>query len=1194
MLAGILVLVAFHSFSNVLEWTGVTTTLGVIEDFAVLLSPILWGSLFYAILRRSAEQDLQESAESLRRERDLVARLMETSPAGIVRVDGQGLITFANASAERVLGFTRDEIAQRSYNAPTWRITDYDGRPFPDEELPFRRVMDTGQPVFDVRHAIEWPDGRRVLLSINAAPLLDEMRQVEGMVATVEDITSRVRAREALAESEEKYRLVSENVPVAVYSALPDEHSTNVFMSGRVAELTGYSGQQFLEDAQLWSQILHPDDREYVWQKVDEHRKQKTPLDVEYRIITKDGAVKWLRDKAIPLLGKDGQIVRINGFMEDVTARRQAEAALQQYIERLSTLRAIDGVILAARSPEEVAQAALLHVGRLVACRRANVTVFDLKAYKAKILAVYPDDGTELGAGASIRLELFGDIVDTLQQGKVYVIDDILDFSDPPPVVQARQAAGVRSFACVPLIVQSELIGALSLCANTPGLFMAEEIEIAGEAANQMAIAIQQARLHAQVQRHADDLEQQIEVRTRDLERRTAQLQVAAEVARDATTAHSLDSLLNRAVNLIRERFGFYHAGIFMVDDRNEFALLKAATGEAGRQMLEHGHRLKVGEVGIVGHVTGTGQPRIVLDTEGDAVYFDNPFLPDTRSEMALPMRVGDAVIGALDVQSPEEAAFDEEDVEILQVMADQLAVAIERTRLFERTQATLEERLRTVIANAPIVLAALDRDGVFTLSEGKGLAALGVKPGEHVGQSIFDVYRDQPDVLAYVRRALGGESVGPVIKISEMVFDSWYSPVRDESGEISGVIGVATDITERKRAEEALRESEERMWRQERMAAIGQLAGGIAHDFNNFLTTITLYAQILLRKPHLPTDLKPNLETILEEARQATKLVRQVLDFSRRSMMETQPVDLVVFIEESVAILRRALPESIHLLIEVGRDECVVDADPTRIQQVVMNLALNARDAMPHGGELCIGLSQMQVGAETSRGKALPVDMPDGDWVCLSVSDTGTGMTDEVQSHLFEPFFTTKKPGQGTGLGLAQVYGIVKQHKGHIGFDTQMGQGTTFQVYFPVHGKRAGRQETIENPPAPEGKGEVILLVEDEEKVRKVGQDLLESLGYRVLVAGNGKEALDIYRATERVDLVLTDLVMPEMGGVDLVHELRKAGSPVKVLAITGYAMAEDMKKLRAEEILDIVHKPFEVYTLAEAVRRFLDADTD
>ena len=878
-----------------------------------------------------------------------------------------------------------------------------------------------------------------------------------------------------------------------------------------------------------------------------------------------------------------------------VEDQKRTEEALQRYIERLRTLRAIDGVTLAAWSAEDTAQAVLRHIRKLIPCQWASVMALEPDAGEGVVLALDADVETSMESGSRVPMETAGVVAD-LRPGEVRVMEDIAALPRPSTMEHDLQAAGIRAYISVPLISHGVLVGSLSLGATESGAFTSEDVDVAGELAGQLAISIRQARLYEQIHHHAEELEQQVATRTAQLTRRTTQLQVAAEVARDATMAHDLDELLNRSVALVRDRFGFYHAGIFLIDEAGadaggQYAVLRAATGDAGRQMLENGHRLKVGEVGIVGHACADGEPRIALDTGADPAHFENPFLPDTRSEMALPMRVAGHVIGALDVQSADESAFRQDDVEILQVMADQLAVAIEKTRLFEQVQATLEERLRTVVSNVPIVLFALDREGVFILSEGKGLDALGVKPGERVGQSAFALYRDAPEVLDDYRRALAGEVVTSVREQAGAVFEVWWSPLRDASGEITGVIGVAADVTDRYRMQE-------QMQRQERLAAVGQLAGGIAHDFNNFLTTIVFYAHLLLRDQDGKRDIASIAETIVGEANRAADLVRQVLDFSRRSMMETRPVNLAFFVEEVMDILQETLPENIQVKREVGSDNCTVEIDPTRIQQVIMNLALNSRDAMPEGGELRIGLSRVTVGP---TGAGLPeiadLNLTAGDWVQLSVQDTGTGMDARVRAHLFEPFFTTKGP-KGNGLGLAQVYGIVKQHRGELHVETELNHGTTFQIYLPAYAENHVREgetdtDTDTAEAIPQGRGETILFVEDEDRVRDAGERVLQSLGYRVLTASDGREALEVLKNSSGVELVLTDMIMPEMGGRELIQRLKQVAPGVKALVMTGYTIQEDVQALRDSGFADIIYKPLEVGMLGRTVRRILDADS-
>ena len=322
--------------------------------------------------------------------------------------------------------------------------------------------------------------------------------------------------------------------------------------------------------------------------------------------------------------------------------------------------------------------------------------------------------------------------------------------------------------------------------------------------------------------------------------------------------------------------------------------------------------------------------------------------------------------------------------------------------------------------------------------------------------------------------------------------------------------------------------------------------------------------------------------------------MVQQILDFASAGSIERQPVDLEEFAGTVLGVLRRTIPESVSISLktEVVDDNdlglgqrasaLTVWADPGRLQQVMTNLALNARDAMPDGGELRFEVCRLKV----QGGDPLATEVGIGTWVRLTVSDTGTGMTQEVQAHLFEPFFTTKGKGEGTGLGLAQVYGIVRQHGGSIDVASAPGQGTTFHIYLPTcDGQVEEDQHDSAASPMPRGQGETILFVEDDERLREATANTLQSLGYRVLVAANGREALGIFETDGDVDLVVTDVVMPHMGGKALMRELLDRDPDIKAVGITGYVLDDSTEPLQDHGFLRVVHKPFNVENLARAV---------
>jgi PAS domain S-box-containing protein len=771
--------IGFVSTDNLLQRQPIT-------DHDCELLNLYASTLGYLCSRKQAEEELAA-------ERTLLRTIVDILPA---------LVYAKDTACRKFLSNHVDlEYMGASTEADVLGKTDFDFYP---EDMAARfyardqAIIQTGQPLIDYEHTIVTADGRQRWLLTSKVPLRDSAGQVIGLVGVGQDITERKRAEEALRESEEKYRNVVERANDGI-TIIQD--SLVRYANMRLVEMWGGSVEEVIDTR--FTDYVDPDELSKAAERYARRVAGERVAPIYETVLRRRNGEKIyveLNAGVITYRGKPADLV----IIRDITERKRAEVALQRYVERLRILRAIDGVVLAAQSPQDIGRAVLRHLQRLVPGDRVLVSSFDLENEKATVLASLAGDETWLGAGAQVDLEAFGSI-ENLRTGKVSVVGDAQALEGASPGQSSALFEGARSYLHIPLIAQGELVGSLLLASESPAAFTTEHVEIANELSGQLAIGLHQAHLREQIQRHAEELEQQVAVRTAQLTRRTTQLQVAAEVARDATTAYDLDELLTRSANLVRDRFGFYHAGIFLIDERGEHAVLRAATGEAGRQMLEHEHKLRVGEVGIVGHACASGEPRVVLDTGADAAYFDNPFLPDTRSEMALPMRVGGDVTGALDVQSTEEAAFDQDDVEILQVMADQLAVAIERTRLFEQVQATLEERLRTVISNLPVVLFALDREGVCTLMEGKGLEAVGRQPDEMLGRTIFDLPPSLSWFTDSMRRALAGETNSVTVEWRETAFDLWCSPLRDASGEISGAIGVATDVTERHRMQEQM-----------------------------------------------------------------------------------------------------------------------------------------------------------------------------------------------------------------------------------------------------------------------------------------------------------------------------------------------------------------------------------------------------
>jgi two-component system cell cycle sensor histidine kinase/response regulator CckA len=503
---------------------------------------------------------------------------------------------------------------------------------------------------------------------------------------------------------------------------------------------------------------------------------------------------------------------------------------------------------------------------------------------------------------------------------------------------------------------------------------------------------------------------------------------------------------------------------------------------------------------------------------------------------------------------------------------------AEERERLLAQIRGQAQ-RMQQILDTVPEGVLLLDDDGYVVLvnpvAERDLVVLAGARAGDrltHLGDRPLAKLLTSPPKGLWHEVAADGRS----FQVIARPIESAPSP--------GGWVMVIRDVTQQ-------REIQQRIQQQERLAAVGQLAAGIAHDFNNIMATVVLYAQMTARMEELPAVVQARMETINQQAVHATKLIQQILDFSRRAVLERRPIDLAPLLKEHVKLLERTLPESVEIRLECEPDEYAtpftVNADPTRIQQMVTNLALNARDAMRSGGELNIRLERVEV--EPKESPLLP-EMAAGEWVRMTVSDTGTGIPPDALPHIFEPFFTTKAP-LGSGLGLAQVHGIVGSHEGRIDVETQVGKGTTFTIYLPVYlSEPSPLLSRAELSELPTGQGETILVVEDNAVVQKALADSLELLNYQVRKASNGQEALAVLEQRKgEIALVLSDVVMPRMSGIALLHAMRERGLVVRVVMLTGHPLKKEMERLRAHGMTDWLPKPPQLEQLAEVVARAL-----
>jgi two-component system cell cycle sensor histidine kinase/response regulator CckA len=513
--------------------------------------------------------------------------------------------------------------------------------------------------------------------------------------------------------------------------------------------------------------------------------------------------------------------------------------------------------------------------------------------------------------------------------------------------------------------------------------------------------------------------------------------------------------------------------------------------------------------------------------------------------------------------------------------------VDITEQRRVETELKQLNQTLRTLVETGPLAIIGLDLEGNVTAWNRAAEKMFGWTEAEALHRFLPPVPEgDREFTRENLRRVRRGECLSGVERRrrrkdgSPIDIAIWNAPQRDAAGVINGVISVIADVTDRKRLEEQFRQSQ-------KMEAVGRLAGGVAHDFNNLLTIINGYAQMAMDMAGPDHPLAEAIQEILRAGDSAAGLTSQLLAFSRRQVVQPRVVDLNTLITGMDKMLHRLIGEDIELIIVLGSGMPQVKVDPGQFQQVVMNLAVNSRDAMPNGGRLTIQTGSATLNPDFNPS---PPALPRGEYAVLTVSDTGKGMSEETLGHLFEPFFTTKGKGKGTGLGLSTVYGIVKQAGGDVTVSSSLDAGTTFRIYLPVVEELPVATAEREKPARRTGT-ETVLLAEDDTGLRKLVHDVLRSHGYTVLEAAGPEQAISLCDAHEGpIHLFLSDVIMPRMGGRELAERVLAMRPEIRVLYMSGYTAEALPRGMFEERGFSFLQKPFTPELLLLRVRQALD----
>jgi len=1142
------------------------------------------------------------------------ASMLGYDPADFHETDAAWMERLHPDDAEQITGIYRDYLAGR--------LSDY--------RVEFRQRTASG--------AWKW------ILSLGRAVERDPEGRPLRMVGTHTDITERKAAEEALAAERSRLRALLDTLPDPVW--LKDPEGVFLASNPAFARLTGVS----VEDL-----VGHTDYDYFPRELADAFRARdriaisagRPMVNEEWVTHPTDGRAALLETTKTPMRNHRGELIGVLGIARDVTEARQTAEALRQSEERLRLFIEHAPAALAMFDREM----------RYLAASRRWRTDFGLEDQELTgrcHYEVFPEIGEELRevhrrglAGEVIRAEQERfDRADGSTQWLRWEVRPwhdssgatagILIFSEDITARELAMSALAESEAHYRALAETtfdwiwevdpsarytfvsprvtELLGYTpeEVLGRTPFDLMSE-VEAARVAAAFGAAAARREPFAAleNVNRHRDGRLIVLESSgvpffgpagefrgyrgmDRDI---TARKQAERRLATQVTISRALagsDTLAGAARQVLAaigssEGWAF---GTFWAVDREREVLrcleLWRREGLAAQNLERQSRDLELAKgEGLAGRVWASRSPEIVTSAALGPSFLRREAALDAGLEgaVAFPIVAGEEVLGVVDFVAERLHEADPSLLEMFEAVGRQLGQFLERRRA--------EEAVERFVSGSPAVIYALRvrPDGLKLAWHGGNLEALTGWPVEAIradGWWVDNIHpEDRERVLA--ANALPDEADHQVLEFRFRRPDGSYVWVRDEkrllhdaAGQLTEVVGSWTDVTERVRLEEQLRSAQ-------KLEAIGRLAGGVAHDFNNLLTVITGNGELLARalEPEGPEQVM--LSEIRDAGDRAAALTRQLLAFSRNQVLTPQLLELNAVVEKTEGMLRRLIGEDIELTCRLAPDTGWVRVDPGQLEQVIVNLAINARDAMPRGGQLLLATRFAELDVAFCRGRP---ELEPGRYAMLEVRDTGTGMSPEVLQRLFEPFFTTKGPGSGTGLGLATVHGVVAQSGGRIEVESEPGRGSCFTIFLPAAAAPALAVEAVAAPPPARGH-ETILLVEDEDGVRRIARIALEGRGYRVLAAASGRAAIGVAEGHgPRIDLLVTDLVMPGMSGRELADELRVRRPGLRVLFISGYVEDELARHGIVEAEVAFLHKPFSLDELGAKVRAVLDGE--
>jgi PAS domain S-box-containing protein len=999
---------------------------------------------------------------------------------------------------------------------------------------------------------------------------------------------ARRKAEKALHQSEENYHRIVEKADEAIFVI---QEGAICFTNHKSFEITGYSEEELT--SRPFTDIVHPEDRAMV--EADFMKRswgKEVPAIHSFRIFDKNKRLKWIEVSPIPYSWKGQPSLLF--FLRDISDYKAVEKMFHKHLAREMLVAEISSgfIYLPSSDIESHINRALQILGEFFGADRAIISLLPAekaccdKGYEWHTQGIRGRPATFKG----VSLEPYPWFLKRLQRLETVNIPRVVDL--PPEANLEKElwlAEGIRSVLAIPLVLDEKLVGVFSFCSElAEKTWKEEDINLLKKVGEIFSSVLARQQGEAALKK--------IQESFRQLAQENA---VIAEIGRMASSTLNIDEVYQLFATELAKSLPFDRLVIITVSPQEgAFSIPFVAGSEIGTPQR--------GEVIPLG---GSTVEKVIQTRSGILIHQDNkreyvePFPPLAStlqagfcSMMMAPLVSKNEVIGVLSVQSTQANAYDAAHLTLLEKMGIQIAGAIANAQLYsqqKRAEEALrlsEERYRLLVENSPLGILSIDTQGKIMDANPAIRTMLGLPPPQTTPAINLYTFPSlaKAGISDHFRRCLESGKGGTletsyVTKSSKEVYLRYHlTPLRVQGEQASGVQAIMEDISSERSLKEQLTLAQ-------KMEAIGTLAGGIAHDFNNILSAIMGYTDLAILGIAEESKTKQNLRAVIQASHRAKDLVRQILTFSRHNVQEKKPMYIVPIVKEALKLLRATLPSTIEIQQQIDDDTGVMEANSTQVHQVLMNLCTNAAYAMSeNGGVLTVTLAKAEMDEKMAASSP---DLHPGLYVLLTISDTGHGMAPNVLERIFDPYFTTKKIGEGTGLGLAVVHGIVKSHRGTIKVSSEPGKGTTFQVYFPSVDSLKKVPETPKSKPLPLGNHESILFVDDEKALADLGEKMLERLGYAVVARTSSIEALECFRnQPDRFQLVITDMTMPNMTGDKLAQELMRIRPGLPVILCTGYSERISEAKAKALGIQEFVSKPFDLNHLARIIRRAID----